>query len=134
MTACVLLWAAALLGATSVAFGAAPEAQVAHGSYLVSRVAMCVECHTPRDANGELDRARLLRGAPIPVRSPFPNQAWAFSAPAISGLPGWIDQDAIALLTTGRRLSGYMPKRPMPTFRLSREDAAAVIAYLRSLR
>jgi mono/diheme cytochrome c family protein len=134
MPAFVLLWSAAFLAVATFSFGAAPETQIAHGSYLVNRVAMCVECHTPRDANGDLDRARLLRGAPIPVRSPFPNQTWAFAAPAIAGLPGWTNEDATALLTTGRRLNGYMPKRPMPTFRLSREDAEAVIAYLRSLR
>src|SRR5512136_2247734 len=134
MRAFALLLGAALLAVTKFAFGAASEEQIVRGSYLVNYVAMCVQCHTPRDANGELDRARLLRGAPIPVRSPFPNQTWAFTAPAIAGLPGWIDQDAITLLTTGRRLSGYTPKRPMPTFRLNREDAEAVVPYLRSLR
>jgi len=106
---------------------------MARGEYLVSHVAMCVQCHTPRDGNGELDRTRLLKGAPIPLRSPFPHQGWAFAAPAIAGLPGWTNHDAVALLTTGRRLTGYTPKAPMPPFRLSRDDADAVIAFLRSL-
>ncbi len=106
---------------------------LARGDYLVSHVAMCVQCHTPRDAKGELDRTRLLKGAPIPLRSPFPHQGWAFAAPAIAGLPGWTNHDALALLTTGRRPMGYTPKPPMPPFRLSREDADAVIAFLRSL-
>jgi len=106
---------------------------LARGEYLVSHVAMCVQCHTPRDAKGELDRTRLLKGAPIPLRSPFPHQGWAFAAPAIAGLPGFSDEDEITLLTTGRRLGSAVPKPPMPPFRLTREDAEAVVAYLRSL-
>jgi len=113
---------------------AAPEGDVSRGGYLVNRVAMCVQCHSPRDASGELDGTRLLRGAPMPIRSPFPGQVWAFAAPAIAGLPGWPDAEAIQLLTTGRRLNGYAPKPAMPSFRLSRVDAEAVIAYLHSLR
>ncbi len=104
------------------------------GRYVVHHVAMCVQCHTPRDADGNLDNGRLLKGAPIPVRSPFPNQTWAFAAPAVAGLPGWTTEDAVSLLTTGRRLNGTTPRRPMPPFRLAREDAEAVIAYLHSLR
>jgi mono/diheme cytochrome c family protein len=107
--------------------------QSARGDYLVSHVAMCVQCHTPRDSKGELDRTRLFKGAPIPLRSPFPNHGWAFAAPAIASLPGWTDHDAVALLTTGHRLTGHTPKAPMPPFRLSRDDADAVIAFLRSL-
>lgn len=125
-----ILW----LVAGSPSRAAEPGGDVSHGRYLVTHVAMCVQCHTPRDADGNLDSTRLLRGAPIPVRSPFPGQVWAFTAPAIAGLPGWSNADAVQLLTTGRRFNGYAPKPPMPSFRLSRADAEAVIAYLRSLR
>jgi mono/diheme cytochrome c family protein len=107
--------------------------QLVRGDYLVNHVAMCVQCHTPRDGTGELDRTRLFKGAPIPLRSPFPHQGWAFAAPAVAGLPGWANHEAAVLLTTGRRLTGYTPKAPMPPFRLSRDDADAVIAFLRSL-
>ncbi len=134
MRAVLLVAGAALLAAVQVGSAAAPQGQIARGGYLASDVAMCVQCHTPRDADGKLDRARWLTGAPIPVRSPFPNETWAFRAPAIAGLPGWTAEDVQSLLTTGRRLSGYAPKRPMPPFRLTREDAEAVAAYLHSLR
>jgi hypothetical protein len=134
MRAVLLVAAAVALAAARPSLAAAPQEQPARGSYLVTHVTMCVQCHTPRDADGNLDRARLFRGAPIPVRSPFPNQTWAFAAPAIAGLPGWTTEDAVALLSTGRRPSGYTPKRPMPPFRLTREDAGAVVAHLHSLR
>ena len=122
------------LAAIRHASAAAPAEQIARGSYLVNSAAMCVQCHTPRDAAGDLDRTHALRGAPIPLRSPFPGPPWAFTAPAIAGLPGWTDEGAVALFTTGRRPSGYVPKAPMPPFRLTREDAEAVVAYLRSVR
>ncbi len=123
----------ALCVLVSVAPVAMAAEQSARGDYLASHVAMCVQCHTPRDGKGDLDRTRLFKGAPITLRSPFPHHGWAFAAPAIAGLPGWSDHDAVALLTTGRRLTGYTPKAPMPPFRLSRADADAVIAFLRSL-
>jgi mono/diheme cytochrome c family protein len=133
MRGVVLVAGVLLLTLTGVATAACRADQVARGSYLVHHVAMCVQCHTPRDANGELDRTRLLKGAPIPVRSPVPAQQWAVSAPAIAGLPGFSDEDEITLLTTGRRPGNPVPKPPMPLFRLTREDAEAVVAYLRSL-
>lgn len=133
MRVVLLIAGAVILAAVQVGLATAPQKQVAHGSYLIGQVAMCVQCHTPRDAKGELDRTRLFKGAPIPLRSPFPTQSWAFVAPAIAGLPGWSNEDAGVLLTTGRRPLGYTPKPPMPPFRLSREDAEAVIAFLRSV-
>jgi hypothetical protein len=134
MRVVLLVAGAVILATVQAGSAAASQEQIARGSYLVHQVAMCVQCHTPRDADGNLDRARLLGGAPMPVRSPFANQTWAFAAPAVAGLPGWTVEDALSLLTAGRRLSGYTPKRPMPAFRLIREDAEAVVAYLHSLR
>jgi len=112
---------------------AAAAAQLQRGKYLVEHVAMCVQCHTPRTAQGELDHTRLLQGAAIPVPGPFPAQPWAFEAPKIAGLPGWTIEDAIRLLQTGRSARGYAPRPPMPPFRLAQEDAVAVVAYLKSL-
>ncbi len=134
MRAVLLIAGAVVLAAARPLPPPAPSAHIVRGSYLVNHVAMCVQCHTPRDAAGNLDRGRLLKGAPIPIPSPFPNQTWAFTAPAIAGLPGWTTEDAVSVFTTGRRLNGNTPKRPMPPFRLTPEDAEAVIAYLHSLR
>jgi len=123
--------ALALTAVASAADGRGSD--VGRGRYLATEVAMCVQCHTPRTERGELDATRLFAGAVIPVASPFANQLWAARAPALAGLPGWTDADAITLLTTGRRPSGAAPSPPMPAFHLTSEDAAAVVAYLRSL-
>jgi mono/diheme cytochrome c family protein len=108
--------------------------QVQRGKYLVLHVAMCVQCHTPRDQQGRLDETRLLQGAPMPVPAPpFPSFAWAFRAPALAGLPGLAAKDTISLLQTGKRPDGSSPNPPMPPFRFTPEDATAVVAYLESL-
>ena len=108
--------------------------QIQRGKYLVLHVAMCVQCHTPRDQQGRLDETRLLQGAPMPVPPPpFPSFAWAFRAPALAGLPGLTAKDTISLLQMGKRLDGTSPNPPMPPFRFTPEDATAVVAYLESL-
>ena len=57
------------------------------------------------------------------------------AATAIAGLPGgWTEADLVTLLTTGKRPRGPAPSRPMPPFRMSQKEAAAVAAYLNSLR
>jgi mono/diheme cytochrome c family protein len=104
------------------------------GAYIVNEVAMCVQCHTPRTPSGELIRQRLLQGAPVPLESPWAGRRWAIRAPHIAGLPGFSGPDMVHLLTTGSRPDGRKPDPPMPSFRLTKQDAEAVVAYLRSLK
>ncbi len=110
------------------------EDGISRGRYLVERVAMCVQCHTPRSQTGELLETRYLQGAPVPVSAP-PNFRidWAYKAPAIAGLPGYTIQEGVKLLMEGVTPDGRTPKAPMPKFRLTRADAEAVVTYLKSL-
>jgi len=118
-----------------ISFAAASDNDVQRGEYLVKHVAMCVQCHTPRDQRGELDQTQLLQGASVPIGSPFPSQTWAFKAPKLAGLPaGYSADDLMQLLQTGRTPRGNFPQPPMPRFRMTQEDATAVAAYLLSLR
>ena len=111
------------------------EGSVEHGKYIVHHVAMCIYCHTPKNEAGELEMRRLLQGAPMPVDSPFPKQTWAFQAPKIAGLPGgWTGQDMVRFLSQRETPTGYLPRPPMPPFRMTEEDARAVTAYLESLQ
>jgi len=108
------------------------EAMIEHGSYLVHRVAMCVQCHSSRDSSGALYEHNLLKGAPMPVTSPFSYQMWAFVAPPIYGLPpGYTDDDMVKLLTQGTKRTGTPAKLPMPPYSMSEYDARSIAAYLR---
>jgi mono/diheme cytochrome c family protein len=105
------------------------------GKYIVEQVALCIECHTPRDSNGALLRTEYLKGAPVPIQPPpYPQMKWALKAPAIAGLPGYSEQQGIQLLTEGITRDGRTPDPPMPRYRLNRSDAQAVVAYLMSLQ
>lgn len=106
---------------------------VERGRYLVHHVAMCVQCHSPRDGEGNLVELRLLEGGTIPVESPYPDIVWGFQAPQLRGLPGWEPEQVVTLLMTGHRSNGRSPRPPMPPFRLSEEDARAIVAYLKSI-
>jgi mono/diheme cytochrome c family protein len=103
------------------------------GLYLVTHVAMCVECHSERDQHGAIIPGREFMGGPIPTR-PAWAQDWAERAPRNAGLPGYSDREALRLLTEGAiARDGRQLRPPMPRFRMTPEDAADVIAFMRSL-
>ena len=108
-------------------------ALVARGEYLANRVAMCVQCHSMRDADGTVLGSKKFRGGVIPFKSPWPGPEWAYQAPSLAGLPGLTDEQIVALLTEGLIAGRQPPRSPMPPFRMSHDDAAAIAAYLRSL-
>jgi mono/diheme cytochrome c family protein len=130
----VLLAAAGSARTSSQATPPAPSTGtlVAQGEYLANRVAMCVQCHSPRDVHGNLILTERFHGGAIPVLSPYPNRQFASQAPNIAGLPGFTDDQIIALLTEGRATDRDPPRPPMPPFRMSRQDAQAIVAYLRT--
>jgi len=107
---------------------------VARGKYIVEDVAMCGTCHTPRLANGELDRSRWLAGAPVPYLPAQPTTGWPINAPRLAGTPPTTNAGMITLLTTAVWIDGKQLHDPMPKFHMTRADAEAVVAYLRSLR
>jgi mono/diheme cytochrome c family protein len=106
---------------------------IARGKYIVEGVAGCAYCHTPRDQDGNPDRAKWLTGAPVFYEPARPMPGWAINAPRLAGLPPGTDAQIITLLTTSVARSGQPPRWPMPRFYMTRTDAEAVVAYLRSL-
>lgn len=79
------------------------------------------ETWTVRDGGGSL-AATGKSGSELPLR-----------APRLAGSPLRGDADLISLLTTGQWRGGQRLRAPMPQFRMSTEDAQAVVVYLRSL-
>jgi mono/diheme cytochrome c family protein len=109
-----------------------PKGNLEHGRYLVENVVMCYECHSTRDERGNLIASTKFLGGPMPVRPPWPAN-WPETIPRIAGLPGYTDELAMRLLTQGAiKRDGTQLRRPMPPFRMTPQDAADVIAYIRT--
>lgn len=120
-------------GSQTAANAGTNSGQVARGKYIVEGVAMCGMCHTPRTDAGEIDQARWLDGSALWLLPAHPTADWPLKAPRLAGSPAASDQELVQLLTTGIWKTGGRLRPPMPQFRMSREDAEAVVAYLRSL-
>jgi len=106
---------------------------IEHGRYLVENVVMCYECHSTRDPQGNIVPGTRFRGGPMPMR-PAWSSDWPIQIPRIAGLPGYSDEQAMRLLTQGAiRRDGTQLRYPMPRFHMNPQDAADVIAYIRSL-
>jgi hypothetical protein len=112
-----------------------PTGNAERGRYLAHGVAMCVECHSPRDESGRVLADREFTGAPVPVERPsWSGGDWALRAPRNRGLPGYTTELAVRLLVNGGvDREGRQLRAPMPKFRMNVQDAADVVAYLKSL-
>jgi mono/diheme cytochrome c family protein len=109
------------------------DANVMRGKYLVEEVAKCSECHTPRDAQGQLEASRWLQGAPTWIAPVRPTANWAYNAPALAGFRAYSDADAVNILEKGKGPNGADLRPPMHIYHMSHADALAIVAYLRSL-
>ena len=74
-------------------------------------------------------------GAPVLFEPTVP-VPWARFAPRLAGIPaGYTEKQFEHFLMTGERPHGMPPTLPpMPPYRLDRDDAQAVAAYLHSLK
>ncbi len=112
---------------------AAQAGQIARGRYIVEDLVQCTRCHTPVDENGVHEASQWLMGGPLPIRPAYSAPNWAQRAPRIAGRPPGTDDDFIRLMTTGIARTGRPPELPMLQPHMTRDDAQAVLAYLKSL-
>lgn len=126
-----------LLFATAMLVPAQTD-KAARGKYLVDNVAMCGDCHSGRLANGEPDMAKWLKGSPLLFKPSVEIPTWAGMAPDLTTQgalwKSWGEAGLMKFLQTGLDPSGNRPNPPMPPYKLSRQDAEAVVAYLKTLR
>ena len=125
--------AAPLQPATNHAANGAATAEIERGKYLVENVAMCVECHTPRDSQGALRTDAWLAGAPVWIKPVAPIQNWADHAPSLAGWPSFTEEQGERVLEKGTGPEGEQLRPPMHIYHMKHEDAKAIIAYLKSL-
>lgn len=123
--------------ATSSASGAATT--VLRGEYLVRTVAGCGECHTPRDAGGNLVQGAWLAGVANRFDLvPDDDTLGGISAPNLTptGLSAWSDAEIerAFLDGVGRDGSPLFPVMPYYAFHnMTAADADAIVAYLRAV-
>lgn len=130
---------AALLATGLPPLGAWQEDKAGYGKYLVEEVAKCQDCHTPRGADGELDRAKWLKGAVLdfqPLATPPPN--WHKTAPDLTPngrlWKKWGEENLRKYLETGLTPAGKPAGPPMPAYKLRAKDAEAMVEYLKTLQ
>jgi mono/diheme cytochrome c family protein len=133
------LWAAVFAVAFLIAGGTGvAETPRERGSYVVNTIGACGNCHTPRDTAGKPIAGRELAGG------------FEFDDPGVGHIVGtnitpdpetrignWSEVEIVTALRDGRRPDGSIigPPMPIPAYRqLSDGDAAAIAAYLKSLK
>jgi mono/diheme cytochrome c family protein len=94
---------------------------VARGQYLVMSAGKCSDCHGPH-----------LQGGPLTFLKP--GLPFLYASPKIAGLPELSSADGVKFLETGVLPNGKHARPPMPQYRFNRDDAAAIVAYLKSLK
>jgi mono/diheme cytochrome c family protein len=109
---------------------------VQRGEYLVA-ITGCGDCHTPGTLYGAPDLKRALSGSELGWRGPWGVSFAGNLTPDLeTGIGSWSDAEIERALRSGVKKDGspVAPPMPWPDFaRLSPEDMAAVIAYLRSI-
>jgi len=106
-------------------------ATLARGKYLVERIGMCGDCHTPHDEKGEPIKEQWLKAIVSHAR----HEEFHCSIRLPARKPGYIDR----LIRPGHGDERFerqdrLPARPpMPQYRYTQKDAEAVVAYLKSL-
>lgn len=118
----------------------ADAAQLAHGKYLATHVAVCLDCHSTRDWN-RLTAPMIVGtegkgGEAFRREEGFPGNYYAPNlTPAHLG--SWTDGEMYRAITTGVSRDGHALFPVMPYGNYARMDPAdirAIIAYVRSLR
>src|SRR6201992_3510492 len=137
-----LLWGSLYLLLSGSVGAAMAETPVERGDYLVNAILACGNCHSPRDANGELIKDKALSGGRL-----FSTPAFVVTTSNIppdmeTGIGSWTDAELKRALIEGvrpehHRLPGVPLAAIMPANfykALLPEDLDAIVAYLRSVK
>ncbi len=105
------------------------------GAYLVTALAHCGECHTPRNFLGATEPSRFLAGtAHGPDGKPVPN----ITPDPETGIGNWTKDDIVGVLTDGETpdlnfVTGAMAEVVKSTAKLTEADRRAIAVYLKSV-
>lgn len=120
------------------AAGMAQSKGVEWGKYLVEEVGKCQDCHTPRKPDGKLDAAKWMKGSVLNIQPIRPIPKWHKDAPDLTPAGKlwrtWGEEALVKFMAEGVTPRGNPPGPPMATYKLKREDARAIIDYLKTLK
>lgn len=106
------------------------------GAYLVTALAHCGECHTPRNAFGALDLTRALAGT---TDGPGGERVPNITPDAETGIGQWSEGDIVQVLKTGLKpdydaVGGSMGEAVNDGLQhLTDDDLKAIAAYLKTV-
>ena len=111
--------------------------QLARGKYLVN-FGGCTDCHTPGYFFGKPDMSRYLGGSDVGFEIPGLGvfHGRNLTPDKETGIGNWTSDDIVTAIQTGIRPDGRQlaPIMPWMAFsKLSKDDAYAIAAYLKSL-
>jgi mono/diheme cytochrome c family protein len=113
--------------------------KAARGKYLVEEVARCQECHTPKLPDGQFNKEKWLKGAVLNVQPIDSVKGWHKTSPDLTASGRlwqgrWGQAALVKLLSTGLGPGGNPADPPMPTYKMTSDDAEAVVEYLKTLK
>lgn len=116
-----------------------PPGTIERGEYL-SRMFVCLDCHSPRDSTGAYSPGHLFEGGGFQVRLADGRMLYApnLTPDPETGLGAWSDPDIKRAIRTGvardgRQLNNWMPY--LVAFQdMTDQDASDLVRFLRSLR
>ena len=115
-----------------------PVGTVERGRYL-SRMLVCQDCHSPRNAEGGYIDAQLFQGGGLQIRLPDGHMVIApkITPDRETGIGAWSDDDILRVLRTGVTPKGRQLDPAMPSlsayYGINDQDARDIIKFLRSL-
>ena len=126
----------------AAAHGAVAETPVERGAYLVNTIMACGNCHSPRDASGNLIPDQAFSGGLTFDTPPFKATAANITQDIETGIGSWIDAEIKRALVEGVRPNhGHLAGVPLAAIMpanfykaLLPDDLDAVVAYLRTVK
>jgi len=130
-----------LFGRFSNISAKAPKSGIERGRYLVEHVALCGDCHTPRNMIGVPNRSLYLAGAGKKIGL-LGNTVPNITPDKETGIGDWKREDIVELLISGTKpdsdnVQGLMEEvikgTPLGYKDMKKEDALAIADYLKSI-
>jgi hypothetical protein len=121
---------------------AVADPAIERGDYLVNTILACGNCHSPREANGEIIKDRALSGGRVFATPAFVVTTSNITPDIETGIGSWSDAEIKRALVEGIRPEHHrMPGVPLAAIMpanfykaLLPEDLDAIVAYLRSVK